>query len=287
MLRKQLLKKIKSNWIKEFDKQLLIAERIELKNALKYYKTEYKKSIDLFLQNKTINGFNDLFLIRDFKRLYENIYVNVGLRFAKWYAKNFRLFIKKDINIAKYDTIWLEKFQNIAQIVGAERVTLVQGTAKETLKKVYKKLMRDPEFMVLNERVSGKILQSQFNKYSVSQAKRLIRTESTFAANFATHLSASDIFDKNQLQKEWITAMDERVRSSHANAHGQIVDFDKSFRVGGEFLTVPADPSGSASNIINCRCQSAPFPKPDEYDASTNEFLSTVAISVALTDDEN
>ena len=43
MLRKQLLKKIKSNWIKEFDKQLLIAERIELKNALKYYKTEYKK----------------------------------------------------------------------------------------------------------------------------------------------------------------------------------------------------------------------------------------------------
>lgn len=56
------------------------------------------------------------------------------------------------------------------------------------------------------------------------------------------------------LRKEWVSAADERTRIDHADANGQIVGPDESFEVGGEELAFPGDPSGSAENIINCRC---------------------------------
>ena len=68
----------------------------------------------------------------------------------------------------------------------------------------------------------------------------------------------------NELQKEWIAARDERVRSAHAVANGQIVDFEDKFLVGGEYLDRAGDPRGSAANVINCRCSIAPFPKKSD-----------------------
>lgn len=54
--------------------------------------------------------------------------------------------------------------------------------------------------------------------------------------------------------KVWNTQGDEKVRDAHARAEGQEASIDKPFYVGGEELMYPADPQGSASNIINCRC---------------------------------
>jgi len=57
--------------------------------------------------------------------------------------------------------------------------------------------------------------------------------------------------------KAWVTAGDESVRSVHRQAGIDYTDgipIDQPFKVGGEFLAYPGDPSGSAANIINCRC---------------------------------
>jgi len=52
----------------------------------------------------------------------------------------------------------------------------------------------------------------------------------------------------------WLTAIDGRERDAHNAAHGQERRLGELFEVGGEMLTGPGDPNGSAGNIINCRC---------------------------------
>jgi uncharacterized protein with gpF-like domain len=62
------------------------------------------------------------------------------------------------------------------------------------------------------------------------------------------------------MRKEWVSAQDERTRTSppdefdHIEADGQVVDMNEAFTVGGEQMMFPGDPGGSAGNIINCRC---------------------------------
>lgn len=54
--------------------------------------------------------------------------------------------------------------------------------------------------------------------------------------------------------KEWLAALDDRTREAHATAHGQQVGMDEPFEVDGESLMFPGDASGSAANVIQCRC---------------------------------
>ena len=58
--------------------------------------------------------------------------------------------------------------------------------------------------------------------------------------------------------KQWWTAQDERVRETHAAAHGQIRALRTPFDVGGEQLRTPGQ-GGSAANVVNCRCVQLPY----------------------------
>jgi len=257
-----ILKQVKDKWLNEFTNQLETGERKEINNTFNYYFSQYKKAIDLFLSQNQVNGFDSLFSLKDLNNIYLSTYVNIGMRFAEWYAKNHEtLLIKVDTSI--YRDNWERRFANIANQVAGERIVSVQGTARETLNKILKKYMADPEFMALNEREGQRILRSKFKQISKYQAQRIIRTEATNAANSGTLQSATDIFGKEQLQKKWISGIDERTRSAHAIANGQIVDFNKKFNVGGQMLNHAGDPAGSAANVVNCRCTVAPFPKPE------------------------
>jgi len=264
-----LLKKAKESWKNNFDKVLASAERKEFANARRYYEGEYLKAIDDFLNTRKATGFDGLFRLADLSEIYRQVYVNIGLKFAKWYSQNFDKVISKQVDVSGYNDIWAERFNRVSQQIAAERVTLVQGTAKATLVNVFKRLSSDPEFMTMGEREGGKLLRQKFSQYSKSQAERLIRTESTNAANYATLQSATDMFGQESLQKEWMTSVDGRERAAHRFADGQIVGFKERFLVGGEQLFHPGDPSGSARNVVNCRCSTAPFPKPEAQATGT------------------
>ncbi|BAQ92556.1 hypothetical protein [uncultured Mediterranean phage uvMED] len=266
-----MLKKAKQSWKDNFDKVLSSSESKEFAKVRKYYDDQYRQAIDEFLKMNKTTGFDNLFRVADIADIYSQIYVNIGVKFAKWYAKNFDKVVSKQTDVSGYTDIWAERFNNVSQQIAAERVTLVSGTAKATLVKVFKRLSSDPEFMVMNEREASRILRQKFGQYSKSQAERLVRTEATNAANFATLQSATDMFGQDNLQKEWMTALDGRERPAHRAADGQIVDFKGRFKVGGELLFNPGDPAGSAKNVVNCRCSTAPFPKPDAQAAGTIE----------------
>ena len=250
----------RNKWQTDFEKELDKAERRQLSSVKSYYKNEYAKGINSFLAEGQTN-FQLLFQESDLSKIYRNLYTDIGLQFAKWYAKSYDKYLQKGENPLKYATQWENTFASFGSAVGAQRVTLVSGTAKQTLIKITQNLMRDPDFMSVGNAEKGRILKSQFNKYSSYQAERLVRTEATNAANFATMESATTIFPGAKMQKEWIASFDDRTRDTHAEVGAsEPIPYNDAFMVGGNFLMYPGDPSGPSAEVINCRCSVAPFP---------------------------
>ena len=251
----------KQKWQTDFERQLDIAEKPQLSKVRRFYKSEYNKGINSFIAEGQTN-FQLLFAESDFLKIYRDLYSDIGLRFAKWYAKNFDKYLTKGVSPNEFVDQWQNSFASLGSAVGAQRVTLVSGTAKKTLIDLTQKLLRDPEFMVLGTIEKGRILKSQFNKYSAYQSRRLVQTEATNAANFATMESATTIFPGAQMMKEWIASFDDRTRSTHAEAGASDpIPYNDAFMVGGSLLMYPGDPSGPAAEVVNCRCSVAPFPK--------------------------
>lgn len=277
-MRNLIIKKVKKDWQKNFENQLDIAERKEISNVARYFRTEYFKGIDEYLTTKRITSYEGLFKEVDMSNVYNDIYVNIGLRFTKWYQRNFEKLIDKQTTDF---SIWEEKYSYIASKIAAERVVSVSGNRRKELRNVIQRLVKNPEFNSMNEKQQQRILRQKFNGLSKTNAQRIVRTESTLAANYATQQTAIDTFGINNLQKEWFAALDSRVRPDHAAANGQIVDQKDYFKVGGEDLMMPGDSNGSAANVINCRCSSASFPKPEPETVQSNllEGLAYAAIA--------
>ena len=59
------------------------------------------------------------------------------------------------------------------------------------------------------------------------------------------------------LQKRWDSEHDRRVRASHREVDGAVMDLAAPFYVGGYPLLFPGDPMGPADEVVNCRCDLA------------------------------
>lgn len=267
----------RDKWQSSFERQLDIAEKKQIAIVKRFYKREYNKGIESFIADGQTN-FQLLFNDKDLLKIYRDLYTDIGMRFAKWYVNNFQKFITKAVDTSSFDDIWRDTFGAYGSAVGAQRVTLVAGTAKKTLIDITQRLMRDPEFMTLGAVERGRILRNQFNRYSQFQSERLVRTEATAAANFATTQAAQTIFPPEQMQKEWIASFDDRTRDTHSEADGQIVMANNTFLVGGQQMMFPGDPAGGAAEVINCRCSVAYIPIEG---AQTIGDISTIGLGVA------
>jgi len=269
----------KDKWQKAFEKELDKAEKRQLSKVRRYYKEQYFRGVNSFLSSNQTT-FQLLFNTSDIIKIYRDLYEDIGLQFAKWYARNFDKYIKKGINPNQFIDQWANTFAALGSAVGAERVTLVSGTAKATLVKVTQNLLTDIEFQNTGIDEKTRILRSQFTKYSTFQAQRLVRTEATNAANFATLKSANTIFPAADMMKEWIASFDDRTRSTHAEAGASDpVPQNEPFMVGGSLMMYPGDSRGSAKEVINCRCSIAVFPKEG---AQTTVEISDIGFGVSF-----
>jgi len=266
-------KKAKLNWTLSYENQLQKAERSEIRAFYNFFKGEYQKGYETFLRSGQIST-DGLFKTADLIELYQDLYENIGLRFANWYAKNFDSLVEKQTDVSGNDSIWRQVFRSEAAMVAGGRVTLVAGTKKKTLTKIITGLMMDAEFQSMGADAKARVFRRRFDDYSQKEAVRLVRTESTNAANQATMTTAKDMFGEEGLDKEWMTAMDGRERLSHNQMNGTIIDFKEKFNVGitkakkgrqiiigYEEMDRPGDPNATAENVINCRCSIAPIPK--------------------------
>ena len=62
------------------------------------------------------------------------------------------------------------------------------------------------------------------------------------------------LIEAGYTEKEWVAHNDERTRSTHVEADGQVVDIHDSFTVGGWPMMYPGDKSGPIEETANCRC---------------------------------
>ena len=262
-------------WKKDFEEQLSLAEKSITPTVTRFYKSNYYKGVDNFINNGATD-YVSLFKYEDFEKLYIEIYEKVSMRFAKWYARYFDKYEQKGTDPNKFITVWLIAFNQFAKRNAATNVVLVSGTAKKTLVKLTQRLMSDPDFATLGADERARILRKQFDRYSRYQALRLVRTESVRAGNYGIEQSALKVYAGRKMKKRWMTTMDTETRDAHAAVNGKEEDFDKPFLVGGEYIQRPGE--GSARNVVNCRCSMSPFPVPEP----PNPFANVGALSAAL-----
>jgi hypothetical protein len=91
------------------------------------------------------------------------------------------------------------------------------------------------------------------------RGETIARTESISALRSGQNESIRQAVEVGELDtqdvtKVWDATGDSRTRLTHIQADGQRRAFDEPFNVGGSDLMYPGDPSGPASETIQCRC---------------------------------
>ena len=251
-----LPKKITDKWRSDYDKQLIKAEKKFIPKISRYYQQEYNIGIKNFIETGD-TGYTTLFKYGFFNDIYLELYNDISMQFAFWYARNFEDYESKK-NPRDYTDTWRNAFNYFAGKVAATNVSLVSGTAKKTLIRITQRLFRDPNFTTLGAGEKARILRSKFKRYSQVQAERLVRTEACRAASYGIEQSALQVYAGRNLKKQWVAYVDDRTRDWHIAVNGDVQDFEKPFLVGGEQMMRPGD--GSGYNVINCRCSMIPFP---------------------------
>jgi hypothetical protein len=156
---------------------------------------------------------------------------------------------KKQLLTAFAPTVTTNAIMNdYVRIYGASKVTRIARTTMDSVRGVISTGIDEG----LSEINIAKLIKDKASSIGISRAQTIARTETHTAANYAAHEAvASTGID---MRREWVSAEDDRARDSHLEANGQIVSMLEPFVVDGEDLMYPADPSGSAENVINCRC---------------------------------
>jgi uncharacterized protein with gpF-like domain len=254
--------KAQDNWADQFENELTKAERTSIRDFTEFYKAEYNDAIDLFLKVNAMTSASAQQFFQDSKyiKMYEAMYSKIGLQFANWYSRNVEKYMPK-ADASNMQSIWANAFAFMGNQVAGQRVTMVSATAQATLTNTIRQFMADPLFMSAGEAVQSRMLRQRFDGLADYQARRIVRTEATNAANYATEQAAVNLFAGQDLTKKWLSGYDARVRPAHQEANGQVVPFNSKFSVGGESLQRPGDPNGSAGNVINCRCSMIVLPK--------------------------
>ena len=97
----------------------------------------------------------------------------------------------------------------------------------------------------------AKLLENQ-TRIGYNRAVRIARTEGHRIQCTSTMDAMQTAKDRGaDVVKQWDSTLDARTRDSHAQIDGEIREVDKPFSNG---LMFPGDPSGSAAEVVNCRC---------------------------------
>ena len=124
--------------------------------------------------------------------------------------------------------------------------------AGSTLEQVRRAVARGRDEGLGSQQIADRV-RSDVPQLARARAGMIARTETHSAANYAQDQAAKEL--GLPMRKEWIAAPAEgEFRPEHQAADGETVAMGASFTVMGEALEYPGDPSGSAGNIINCRC---------------------------------
>ena len=135
-------------------------------------------------------------------------------------------------------------------------VAQIAGTTEKQALEIIRRALNESVEQGLSEIQTGRLIQARIGEaggqLSRLRGRMIARTEAHSSSAVSTQMAAKST--RLPLKKEWIASGGERTRMTHFDANGQTVDIDQPFSVGADLLMQPGDPSGSAEEIINCRC---------------------------------
>lgn len=135
------------------------------------------------------------------------------------------------------------------------KLTEITGTTFKQSTMIIEAAVKESVTAGLSERATGQLIRQRMSDksaVSVARSRVIARTEVHAASQAGVQMAAEEM--DIPAKKEWISALGDSTREDHADADGQVRSLQDAFIVGGESLMYPGDPSGSAEQVINCRC---------------------------------
>lgn len=129
----------------------------------------------------------------------------------------------------------------------------VSSLKKSIMSEVSRGISTGSSYSQVAQQISRKMIGTYNNPGgSLAYAQRIARTEghriqiqSAMDACYKARENGADVV------KQWDSTLDKRTRKSHKHVDGEIQELDDPFSNG---LMFPGDPSGGASEVVNCRC---------------------------------
>lgn len=156
--------------------------------------------------------------------------------------------VTKEINEGK-QTAWDKKQVQSAMLQGILQGESVDKIAKRVAKTVGEK---DKKAAIRNARTMTTCVQNKGRLDSYSRAEEM----------------GIDVMN------EWIACLDDRTRHEHRLLDGQKVKIGEKFKVDGEEIEYPGDPSAPGYMVYNCRCCLAPYIPNVSKDMNYSKDLS-------------
>ena len=231
-------------------------------NALKTYSPKFKKElqrqVDTYCDTQDLNAISD----KKIKKTIQNLHIAMGVKMAQITEKNVSKSVKGYFGPEEFKSKQTDLFTYV-MLTYLERKGLDQISAEitqTTKNQIQQYLIKSvEEGLTLQETI--KLLRTAgITDY---RAEMIARTETGRAANIGSMVGTAST--GLVTMKEWIAARDNRTRRvprdmfDHYHMDGIKVAFDEKFNVktkngGFEPMLHPCDPSGSAGDVINCRC---------------------------------
>jgi len=219
------------------------------------FKREIQKTMNKLADSYNLNNYISESILLDHKKSLQKILMRLYSDSIESISEKQFNSIKKSRNIIYEKKDALQDFEELSidYILkkGADLSVQLTDTTRKDVQNIIAEGIKDN----LSSKEIAKFIKEKAG-ISRSRAELISRTEVHSSANWASIESTQSISDELNIEfeKVWNTTEDERTRSSHRMADGQKVDMNESFLVNDEKLMYPGDSSGSASNVINCRC---------------------------------
>lgn len=186
------------------------------------------------------------------------LYVDWGYQQFRWFKKNLPVNKKSD------EGEWMRRLEELFAQHGAAKVAEITGTTLELARPIIQDALRmaaeGRSIDVIQQEIRNRLFEAG-GVVSPGRARTIARTEVVGASNRSTHEAVSSFTQESgtQVEKAWITG-GLNIRDTHKAAERQgYIPMDEPFELrngngGIDRMMHPGDPSGSAENVINCKC---------------------------------
>ena len=232
---------------KVYQNRLIKLRRAEVKRVLEQCKAygsidHWAEVIDIHLDESYLYDW------------YKGLYVRAGMPKAKSVAR--------DLSMGKAapdEGYWESELINYSQNRAGNEIVLVQGTLRDNLIGITRKVMEADTAMPI-EKLARTIFK-EYQAIELWQARRIAQTETMIGLADAGEIAARSLGVR--YDKQWVISGLGNSRETHEIMDGVVVDMDEPFTLPDCQMMYPHDSSlgAPAGEIINCACDVLHLPK--------------------------